>query len=225
MTCTCDLTVIAPLAAAAQDMLSKIQAVTQLTADMNQLNGDLAASVVDNLSILVPSIPIPPILSPTALLGLVACPLTPLALGLSAAGIEGLDLRSLAIRYKRILKAQSAQVQSQYDILLSGLKSAGPLREMRRFVTECYRVLGDLVAFIEEYPSALQTCLLIKQICSEIYTDPSYPFQALVNVSSTWSFDGFLPSGVDPRALPVLKVLAQAEVKLNSWRTLALIPV
>jgi hypothetical protein len=225
MTCTCDLTVIAPLAAQVQDVLSKIQAITKLTADMNRLNGDIAASVVDNLSILVPSIPLPPVLNISTLLGLATCPLTPLALGLSSDALAALDLRSLAIRYKRVLTAQSAQVQAQYDQLLQGLQSATVVIQMRKFVTECYRAMGDVADFIAAYPAALQTCLLIKGICNEIYVNPSYPFLALVDVSSTWSFDGFLPSEVDPRALPVLKILAQAEIKLNSWRTIALIPV
>jgi hypothetical protein len=225
MTCTCDLTVIAPLAAQVQAELDRVQAVIQLTKDMNQLNGDLAGSVLDNLSILVPSIPLPPVLNISTLIGLATCPLTPLALGLSADALAGLDLRSLAIRYKRVLSAQGAQVQAQYDSLLAGLQSSTALVQMRKFVTECYRALGDVVDFIEAYPAALQTCLLVKQICSEIYANPIYPFQDLVNLSSTWSFDGFLPSGIDPRALPVLKVLAQAEIKLNSWRTIATIPV
>lgn len=221
MTCTCSPLVIQTIADSVSVTLDKVQAVRQLTADHNALLANLASTVVDDLSTLVGLIPDPPTLDLTDLIGFIACPLTPMALGIDFSHLSTWDGRQIALIFRRYLRCQAVVVQVNYEDALNQLKSAEVVLQIQRYVREVHRAIQDITAFTLELPINIGHCLAIQQICPEIYSNAIYPFAALISATTDWSFDGVLPSGIDPTAISFVTPVAEAELKLCAWKNLS----
>lgn len=226
MACTdCPDIVVATIAAQVQGTLDKVRRIKWVTQSFNQLLAQFGDKIVDDLNGLVDLIPDPPLLDLSDIVDYFLCPLTPIALEIDLTLLQNMDPRLVAVRVRRILKDETARILLLYDEALRALASYDLVAVMRRYLAEVYRAMGDAFAFIAEYPINISRALLVKGLCPAIYADSRWPFKALVDEVSDWSFDGVIPTGIDVRAEAPLRLLARAEVKLLSWRTVATVVV
>jgi hypothetical protein len=201
----------------AQTLLDQINDLKALTVGFASILKQLAATITDDLSLLPGLIPAPPGLSLSDIVGLATCPLTPLALALDPSIA---DPRLIVLAVRRFLKAEVAQVIASYEIALSSLASYDVVKLVRKYVQECMRVVGDPADFAANFGTAAAVSATVLALCPETYNNPAYPFQALVQALSGFTYDPttFLPSGIEPSALPNVTQVALAEVKLTAWR-------
>ena len=91
------------------------------------------------------------------------------------------------------------------------------LRLTRRYVTEVHTILDNPHTFAVQYAEALAMASLMEGLCPDIYASDSYPFKKLRDLSTVFSFDGFLPGGMGEGASTVPGIVAEGEMKLLGW--------
>lgn len=226
MACSdCPDLVVATIAAQVQRTLDKVRRIKEVTRSFNLLLAQIGDKILDDLNDLVGLIPDPPVLDISDIVDYFLCPLTPVALEIDLTLLQNMDPRLIAVRVRRILKDETARVIALYDAALRKLRSYDLVKILQRYIAEVYRAMGDALEFILEYPINLGRALLVKAMCPAIYADGQWPFQALVTELQDWSFDGVVPSGIDARAEGVVRLVAQAEVKLLAWKNVATVIV
>lgn len=226
MACTdCPDLVVSTIAAQVQGTLDKIRRIKWVTTSFNRLLAQIGDKVVDDLTTLIDLIPDPPVLDISDIVDYFLCPLTPLALEIDPSIFANMDPRQIAVRIRRIVKNVTADVIRLYNEALRLLRSYDLVRIMQRYVAEIYRAMGDAFEFIAEYPINVGRSLTVQVLCPDIYNNPRWPFKALVAEISNWSFDGIIPTGIDPRAAGNVRLVAQAEAKLLQWKALGTVVV
>ncbi len=216
MSCSdCPIIVVETIAFTVRRMLAQVRALKALVDGHNAILAAIADKIVDDLNVLVDLIPDPPLLDLTDIAAYLTCPLTPLAVAnILIAG----DPRVIAMELRRLASKANISIQANYLIALRALTSAELVFIVQRFVREVFRVVGDITAFSRLYPLALANCAYVRVACPTTYEDPQYPFKALVEELTDWSFNGLLPSGIDQKAEEVCGLVARAELKLMTWR-------
>ncbi len=216
MSCSdCPIIVVETVAFTVRQVLAQVQALKALVDGYNSLLSAIADKIVDDLNGLVDLIPDPPLLDLPDIAAYLTCPLTPLAV--ANVLIAG-DPRTIAMELRRLASRANISIQADYLVSLRELTSSELVFIVQRFVREVYRVVGDITTFTRRYPLALANCAYVRVACPTTYEDPRYPFKALVEELTNWSFNGVLPSGIDPKAEAVCGLVARAELKLVAWR-------
>lgn len=226
MACSdCPQFIIAPIASSVQQTLNRVREIKWITNSytgvLQQVLSNINAVVDTELRTLVNLIPTPPDLSIDAIIAMLLCPLTPLAVSIDPAIVSFMDYQQMLVRVRRILKADSKLVVQGYEAAINNLGSAALIKIMRSYLKELYRAVDDASDFIAAYPINVGMSLIVKEVCPDIYADAAWPFQALVEEVSDWSFDGILPTGLPLDAQVAMTLVAQAEAKLLTWTTLA----
>ena len=226
MACSdCPQFIISPIASDVQQTLNRILEIQWVTSSFSPVLQRVLSSVntaLDkDLRTLISLIPDPPVIDLSAIVGMLLCPLTPVSLGLDPELVAAMDPQQVLVRLRRVLKAEADLVVRNYNAAVLALPTASVIKIMRDYMKELHRAMGDASDFAANYPVAVGLAAVVQAVCPDIYADTAWPFQALVEAVSNWSFDGVLPTGLPLDAQVAVTLVAQAEAKLLTWTTLA----
>lgn len=213
------------VAANVQAVLDKVNAMKYLTTTFDRLFVQVIVNIEDDLDAWIGRIPLPPAFDLSEILDYLVCPLTPIAINIDVSILQNLDPRLTYMKIAKQFEATVRDVIVAYTIDTASLKSAALIQLIQRYVREIQRAVGDQYQFAIDYPLTLGYVTYIQQTCPEIYANPAYPYMRFVAAISDWSFDGVLPSGISVSVKGTVDKVAEAETRIQAWRTLLTIQV
>jgi hypothetical protein len=225
MSCNCPQIVLDTVAANVGVTLARINQMKYLTTMFDRLFVQVLVSITDDLDAWIGRIPIPPTFDLSEIIAFLTCPMTPLAVSIDPSILATQDPRLTYMLITKELKATVRNVIGAYEADTARLQSAVLVQLIQKYVREIQRTLGDPYQFAIDYPLTLGYVTFVEETCPEIYANPLYPYQAFVEAISDWSFDGVLPSGISPSVQGVVDKVAEAETRIQAWRTLLTIQV
>lgn len=118
-------------------------------------------------------------------------------------------------------EASGTGASSTTKTLVFSPQSSVLYRVAMTYWREIYRAMDRSDIFAARVAMASASSYLVKSTCPELYRGSIY--EQYITETSTFSFDGFLPSGFDDAVKPFAESLAQLMIKIQSWEVSALV--
>jgi hypothetical protein len=201
-----------PVSRALRQVKAVKQVINGFTSVVRDFTDELVDSMTVDLDALVIEIPPPPTLDFTDIIGLITCPLLPLALALDPSVLAQLDPQKVIDMIKREMKEYVDKLMAEFEEAKRALPTFPNLRVFDRFFKELKRLRVDTVLIAE----TTATCLYVQGVCRDYYE--SGPFAEFMEEVSDFSVTGLIPSGIPDVVTPIMNKLNEAEAKLASWR-------
>lgn len=210
----CPSAVTSVLRRRVQVELDKLTAVVSMTGFFNDAFGATAGIAVEDVDAAVDSIPSPIPLDFVALLTYLACPLTPLALGLDDLGsLTALDPNTQLQKVKSLTTGDVDNARRNYELALDNSPNAKLIKEARRYERESRRIAFTPDSFAE----ALVIAATVQSVCgNEEFLEG--PYQRFAQLADGFSFVGGVPGILDTNLAALIQKLAQGETKFKALR-------
>lgn len=201
-----------PVSQALQQVKSVKKVINGFTSMTRDFTEDLVESMTVALDALVDAIPPPPTINVADIVGLITCPLLPLALAIDPSVLAQLDPQKVVEMIKRSMKEYVDKLMNEYEDSKRALPTFPNLRVFDRFFKELKRLRVDTILIAQ----TTAACLYVRGVCRDYYE--SGPFAEFMEEVSTFSVTGLIPSGLPDVVTPIMNKLNEGEAKLASWR-------
>lgn len=206
----------AAVAKPVSDALAQVRAVkfvvNGFNASVRQFTDEVIASVTSGISVLVGELPNAPALAPGDIIGLLTCPITPIALALDPAVLANLDPARVVELVKQSMSDYITELVKWWEDSLVALATWPSVKVFKQFFDDLRRVQLDTTLLVK----ATATSAAVRALCIGFYE--TGPFEEFDEEMADFSVVGLIPSTVSSTVVDALVQLQAGELKIQAWR-------
>jgi len=199
-----------------EDALAQVRAVKAVVNGFNaavrQFTDEVIASVTSDIGIAVGELPAAPTLAVGDIIGILTCPITPIALGLDPTILANLDPSRVVEMLKAAMSDYINGLVKAWEDTLISLPTWPSIRVFKQFFDDLRRVQLDATLLAK----ATALSASVKALCLDFYQ--SGPFEDFDDEISDFSVVGLVPSTVSSTVKDALTQLQAGEAKIQAWR-------
>jgi hypothetical protein len=241
------------------DTLNRVVKLKRIVHLLNNLAQSLTDDFLNQLDLLVETIPLPPVIDIRQIVGAVTCPLTPQALvvrhlsqAIAAAEQNAPSAQNIPARaaymstqftkeiinwqkmfaepmtifnelkssFQTFAKQMRAYIDSRIDLDFGSL--APFFRTCERFANEILTSIGNADIFVIKLALTTASTQMVRATCPSVYESPGMPFKQFIHETTSFSFNGLIPGGLNAAMQRFMTSLMLIEMKLFAWTAMSL---